>query len=263
MGGPRRKRLDVSRKSADELEVMAEAGRISALALQTALDALVPGVSTLEVDELTEAVIHEAGAVPSFKGFHGYPASTCISINNVVVHGIPRADVLVREGDIVGVDVGASWGGFHGDNAATKAIGEVSAEAGRLLRVTQEALQKGIEEAVVGHRLKAISMAVQGHAEIHGYSVVRQLLGHGIGRQMHEPPQVPNYYQAGEFADYELTLRPGMTLAIEPMINIGGPNVMNDGDCWTTRTTDGSLSAHFEHTIVVTKAGPQILTPRD
>ena len=159
--------------------------------------------------------------------------------------------------------MGAFFQGFHGDNAATKPIGEVSDEARRLLRVTEEALYKGIEEAVVGHRLKAVSMAIQGHAEAHGYSVVRDLLGHGIGREMHEPPQVPNYYGAGEFADYELTLRPGMTLAIEPMINVGGSRVVSDGDCWTTRTADGSLSAHFEHTIVVTKEGPRILTPRD
>ncbi len=263
MYGSGQKRVHVNRKRADELEIMAEAGRISALALHTALEALVPGVSTLAVDELTEEVIRKAGASPSFKGFQEYPASTCISINDAVVHGIPSDDVVVREGDIVGVDVGAFFQGFHGDNAATKAIGEVSDEARRLLRVTEEALHKGIGEAVVGHRLKAVSSAVQGHAQAYGYSVVRDLLGHGIGRQMHEPPQVPNYYEAGAFADYELTLRPGMTLAIEPMINVGGPQVVRDTDGWTTRTADGSLSAHFEHTIVVTKEGPRILTPRD
>ncbi len=242
---------------------MAQAGAIAAQALQTALAMLVPGVSTLKVDRATEQAIREAGAFPSFKGFRGYPASTCISINDVVVHGIPSDELRVKAGDIVGIDVGAYFeGGFHGDNAATKAIGEVSEEARKLLQVAEEALYLGIAQAVAGNTLKEISIAIQEHVEAHGYSIVRQLLGHGIGRQMHEPPQVPNYYEPGEFPEYELRLRPGMTLAIEPMINIGGPEIAVDEDCWTTRTADGSLSAHFEHTIVVTKDESRILTPR-
>ncbi len=242
---------------------MAQAGAISAKALQTALAMLVPGMSTLKVDQAAEQVIREAGAFPSFKGFRGYPASTCISINDVVVHGIPSDKLRIKEGDIVGIDVGAYFeGGFHGDNAATKAIGEVSEQARKLLQVTEEALYLGIAQAVAGNKLKEISIAVQEHATANGYSVVRQLLGHGIGRQMHEPPQVPNYYEPGEFPEYELRLRPGMTLAIEPMINIGGPEIAVDEDRWTTRTADGSLSAHFEHTIAVTKDEPRILTPR-
>jgi len=259
----RSKRGAVSRKSSGEIEAMAQAGAIAAQALQTALAMLVPGVSTLKVDQAAEQVIREAGAFPSFKGFRDYPASTCISINDVVVHGIPGDELRVKAGDIVGIDVGAYFeGGFHGDNAATKAIGEVSEEARKLLQVAEEALYLGIAQAVAGNTLKQISIAIQEHVEAHGYSVVRQLLGHGIGRQMHEPPQVPNYYEPGEFPEYELRLRPGMTLAVEPMINIGGPEIVVDEDCWTTRTADGSLSAHFEHTIAVTKDEPRILTPR-
>jgi len=259
----RSKRGAVRGKSSGEIEAMAQAGAIAAKALQTALAMLVPGVSTLKVDQATEQVIREAGAFPSFKGFRGYPASTCISINDVVVHGIPSDELRVQAGDIVGIDVGAYFeGGFHGDNAATKAIGEVSEEARKLLQVAEEALYLGIAQAVAGNTLKKISIAIQEHVEAHGYSVVRQLLGHGIGRQMHEPPQVPNYYEPGEFPEYELRLRPGMTLAIEPMINVGGPEIAVDEDCWTTRTADGSLSAHFEHTIAVTKDESRILTPR-
>ena len=259
----RSKRGAATRKNSGEIEAMAQAGAIAAQALQTALAMLVPGVSTLEVDQAAEQVIREAGAFPSFKGFRGYPASTCISINDVVVHGIPSDELRVKAGDIVGIDVGAYFeGGFHGDNAATKAIGEISEEARKLLQVTEEALYLGIAQAVAGNTLKEISIAIQEHVEAHGYSVVRQLLGHGIGRQMHEPPQVPNYYEPGEFPEYELRLRPGMTLAIEPMINIGAPEIAVDQDSWTTRTADGSLSAHFEHTIAVTKDEPRILTPR-
>lgn len=250
------------RKSDRELEMMAQAGAIAAAALQTALDMLKPGTDTLEVDLAAEQVIRQAGAEPSFKGFRGYPASTCIEINDVVVHGIPGGGMQVHEGDIVGIDVGAYYGGFHGDTAATVAVGQISGEAQRLMQVTEECLQKGIAEAQAGKRLKAIPMAIQRHVEAAGFSVVRQLLGHGIGRQMHEPPQVPNYYSPGEFVDYELQLRPGMVLAIEPMINAGGPAITVDGDGWTTRTADGSLSAHFEHTVAVTKDGPRILTLR-
>lgn len=257
-----RRAAAVHRRSPGELELMARAGEISAAALARALEAIEPGVSTSTVDRAAEETIRDAGAVPSFLGFNGYPASTCISINDVVVHGIPSDDIRIEEGDIVGVDVGAVCQGYHGDNAATKAVGEVSPEALELLQVTSECLALAIEQAQAGNLLKDISCAVQEHAEGAGYSVVRQLLGHGIGRQMHEPPQVPNYYLAGEFAEYELMLRPGMVLAIEPMINAGGPAVKVDADGWTTRTADGSLSAHFEHTVAVTKNGPRVMTPR-
>ncbi len=252
----------VQRRSPGELALMARAGEIAAAALARALEAIEPGVSTSTIDRIAEQTIREAGAVPSFLGFNGYPASTCISVNDVVVHGIPSDDIRIEEGDIVGVDVGAIYKRYHGDNAATKAVGEVPAEALRLMQVTSECLALAVEQAQAGNLLKAISSAVQEHAEGAGYSVVRQLLGHGIGRQMHEPPQVPNYYSAGEFAEYELTLRPGMVLAIEPMINAGGPAVKVDADGWTTRTADGSLSAHFEHTVAVTKNGPRVMTPR-
>mgnify|MGYP000906999894 CR=1 FL=1 len=258
-----RKRIVVMRKSDKEIELMAQAGAITGAALQATLDALRPGVTTAEVDKIAEQVIRDAGAVPSFKGFRGYPASTCIEINDVVVHGIPSEDVVVEEGDIVGVDVGAYFEGFHGDTAATLAIGDVSDEARDLISVTEASLRAGIDAAQAGNRLKAIPMAIQECVEAAGFSVVRQLLGHGIGRQMHEPPQVPNYYSPGEFPDYELQLRPGIVLAIEPMVNVGGVAVTVDSDGWTTRTADGSLSAHFEHTIAVTKDGPRILTARD
>lgn len=257
-----RRAAAVQRRSAGELDLMARAGEISAAALARALEAIEPGVSTSTIDRIAEETIREAGAVPSFLGFNGYPASTCISVNDVVVHGIPSDDIRIEEGDIVGVDVGAIYKRYHGDNAATKAVGDVPTETLRLLQVTSECLALAIEQAQSGNLLKDISWAVQEHAEGAGYSVVRQLLGHGIGRQMHEPPQVPNYYSAGEFAEYELTLRPGMVLAIEPMINAGGPAVKVDADGWTTRTADGSLSAHFEHTVAVTKNGPRVMTPR-
>lgn len=241
---------------------MAQAGAVAAAALARALEVIEPGVSTSAVDRVAEETIREAGGVPSFLGFNGYPASTCISINDVVVHGIPSDDVRVEEGDIVGVDVGAIYKRYHGDNAATKAVGDVAPDALRLMQVTSECLALAIEQVQAGNLLRDVSRAVQEHAEQAGYSVVRQLLGHGIGRQMHEPPQVPNYYAPGEFAEYELMLRPGMVLAIEPMINSGGAGVRVDADGWTTRTADGSLSAHFEHTVAVTKNGPRILTPR-
>jgi|LSQX01.2.fsa_nt_gb methionyl aminopeptidase len=257
-----RRRIVVTRKNDSELEMMARAGAIAGAALQAALDALRPGVSTAEVDAVAEETIRTAGAEPSFKGFKGYPASTCIEINDVVVHGIPGTDVVVREGDVVGVDVGAYFEGFHGDTAATIGICEVSDGASRLMHTTEQSLYAGIAAARAGNRLKAIPIAVQQCVEANGFSVVRQLLGHGIGRQMHEPPQVPNYYSPGEFADYELQLRPGMVLAIEPMVNAGSPAVKVDDDGWTTRTVDGSLSAHFEHTIAITKDGPRILTVR-
>ncbi len=259
----RPRHVKVPRKTEADLALMAEAGAIAARALQAAVAAIRPGISSLELDQIAEEVIRAAGAVPSFKGYRGYPATLCVEINDVVVHGIPRADEIIREGDIVGLDVGAYYEGFHGDTATTVAVGEVSEEARRLLAVGEQALWIGIHKARAGARLGDISRAIQEFVESQGFSCVRDLVGHGIGRQMHEPPQVPNFYDPRQFADYELQLRPGMTLAIEPMINAGTYKLRLDADQWTMRTADGRLSAHFEHTIAITKAEPLILTAAD
>lgn len=239
---------------------MARAGAIAAEALQAAAAAVQPGVSSLELDQVAEAVIRGHGAAPSFKGYRGYPGTLCVEINDVVVHGIPRRDEVVREGDIVGLDVGAYYQGFHGDTATTVPVGDVSAEAKRLLTVTEQALWVGIRQATAGNTLGDISRSIQRFVEEHGFSCVRDLVGHGIGRQMHEPPQVPNFYEPRQFADYDLRLRPGMVLAIEPMVNAGGWELQLEGDGWTMRTADGRLSAHVEHTVAVTKDEPLILT---
>jgi methionyl aminopeptidase len=256
----RSRNLRVPRKSAPDLQTLAMAGAIAARALQAAADAVRPGISSLELDKIAEDVIRAAGATPSFKGYRGYPGSLCVEINEVVVHGIPRAEEIVREGDVVGLDVGAFYDGFHGDTATTVAVGEVGDEAQRLLSATQEALWLGIGQARPGRMLGDISRAIQRFVEGHGFSSVRDLVGHGIGRQMHEPPQVPNFYDPEQFRDYELLLRPGMVLAIEPMVNAGGWELTLDEDRWTMRTADGKLSAHFEHTVAITKDEPLILT---
>lgn len=254
------RRVHVPRKSSEELEIMGRAGAITAQALAAAAAAVRPGISSLELDKITEDAIRAAGAVPSFKGYRGYPGSLCVEINDVVVHGIPRADEVVREGDLVGLDVGAYYEGFHGDSATTVAVGEVSAEAQRLLLATEAALGVGIRHAVAGAALGEVSRAIQEYVEAQGFSCVTDLVGHGIGRQMHEPPQVPNFYQPRSFADYDLKLRPGMVLAIEPMVNAGTSQLRLDNDQWTMRTADGRLSAHFEHTVAITKDGPLVLT---
>lgn len=239
---------------------MARAGEIAAQALEAAAEAVRPGISSLELDKISEEVIRAAGAVPSFKGYRGYPGTLCVEINDVVVHGIPRDEEVVREGDVVGLDVGAYFEGFHGDTATTVAVGEVTEEAAGLLKVSSEALWLGIEAAVAGALLGDVSQAIQRHVEEHGFSCVTDLVGHGIGRQMHEPPQVPNFYNPRQFSDYNLKLRPGMVLAIEPMVNAGGPQLRLDRDGWTMRTADGRLSAHFEHTVAITKDAPLVLT---
>lgn len=250
----------VPRKSDQDLEIMAQAGAIAAEALRAAAAAVRPGISSLELDKIAEEAIRARGAAPSFKGYRGYPGTLCVEINDVVVHGIPRIDEVVREGDIVGLDVGAYYRGFHGDTATTVAVGEVSDEARRLMAVTERALWVAIEQAVPGATLGDISRSIQQFVEGHGFSCVRDLVGHGIGRQMHEPPQVPNFYEPRQFADYDLRLRPGMVLAIEPMINAGAHELKLDQDGWTMRTADGRLSAHFEHTVAVTKDQPLVLT---
>jgi len=246
----------IVRKSAAEIEIMREAGRISARALRLVGEAVRPGVTTAELDELAEAAIREDHAIPAFKGYHGFPATLCTSLNQQVVHGIPSKGCKLAEGDIVSVDVGAIFDGYYGDNAATFAVGTVSDEASRLLTVTAQSLQAGIEQCIEGKRLYDIGAAVQAVAEGAGFGVVREYVGHGIGRAMHEDPNVPNYGKAGTGPRLEV----GMVLAIEPMINAGTFQVDALSDGWTVVTRDGSLSAHFEHTVAVTEAGPLILT---
>ena len=235
--------------------MMREACVISARALQLAGQAVEPGVTTGEIDRLVRRYIESQGARPSFLRYGGFPASACISVNETVIHGIPDKRVI-HAGDIVSVDVGACFNGYHGDNAATFPAGDVSPEAKALMTTTKESLYQGIAQAVAGHRIGDIGSAVQRYAEMRGYSVVRQFVGHGVGTNLHEDPSVPNFGTPGRGQ----RLFPGMTLAIEPMINLGGPEVSVLKDGWTTVTKDGRLSAHFEHTIAITKDGPVILT---
>jgi len=235
---------------------MREACRISAGALQLIGKAIEPGVTTAELDRMAEEYIRSQGAVPNFKGYHGYPATACISINNEVIHGTPTKKRKINAGDIVSVDLGALFEGYHGDNAATFAVGDVSPEAKRLMDATRESLYEGIKAACAGNRIGDISNAVQSYVEARGFSVVRQFVGHGVGTKLHEEPEVPNFGKAG----HGIRLLPGMTLAIEPMVNAGSFNVKVLPDGWTTVTSDGSLSAHFEHTIAITPDGPQIMT---
>ncbi len=246
-------------KTARELSAMQEACRISAKALQLAGKAVEPGVTTAEIDRIAEAYIRSEGAVPNFKNYNGYPATICISINNEVIHGIPSKKRVIKAGDIVSIDLGAMFQGYHGDNAATFAAGDISKEAQRLLDVTKQSLFEGIAAAVAGNRIGDISYAVQSYVEKNGYSVVRDYVGHGIGTNLHEAPEVANFGRAG----HGIRLVPGMTLAIEPMVNAGKfqVDVMPDG--WTVLTKDGSLSAHFEHTIAITAEGPKIMTQAD
>lgn len=242
-------------KRPDEIARMRAAGRIVGQLLEEIGRRIRPGVTTAELDRFAEAFIRERGAVPSFKGYRGYPASICTSINEQVVHGIPAARRL-REGDILSVDVGVVLDGYHGDAARTFPVGDVDERALRLLEVTEQALWAGIEQARVGHHLSDIGHAIQRLVEGAGLSVVREFVGHGIGRQMHEEPQVPNYGLPGR----GIRLRAGMTLAIEPMVNEGGSDVTILEDHWTAVTVDGSRSAHFEHTVAITDGGPVVLT---
>ena len=235
---------------------MKEACVISAQALKLIGSAVEPGVSTLELDRMAEKFIREKGARPNFKGLYGFPATACISINNEVIHGIPAKNRILKSGDIVSVDLGAELGGYNGDNAATFACGDVSPEAKRLMDTTRESLYEGIKRACPGGRVGDISSAIQQYVESRGYSVVRQFVGHGVGTSLHEAPEVPNFGVPGR----GVRLVPGMTLAIEPMINAGSYEVKTMSDGWTVLTTDGSLSAHFEHTIAITADGPVIMT---
>ncbi|MGN0452348.1 MAG: type I methionyl aminopeptidase [Ruminococcus sp.] len=246
-------------KTARELKCMQNACRISANALKLAGTAVEPGVSTLEIDTLIAKYFEKEGAKASFLGYGGFPKSSCISVNNVVIHGIPNKNCILKEGDIVSIDVGAFVEGYHGDNAYTFACGDISGEAQRLLDATKESLYKGIEQAIAGNRVGDISNAVQSYVEACSYSVVRDFVGHGVGAKLHEEPSVPNYGTPGR----GVRLIPGMTIAIEPMVNIGGYGVKVLDDDWTTVTLDGSLSAHFEHTVAITPDGPKILTIPD
>lgn len=246
-------------KTSRELSVMRKAGQISQKALRLAGKAVEPGVSTWEIDKLARQYIESMGATPSFLNYDGFPASTCISVNDVVVHGIPSKSTILKKGDIVGIDVGAYFEGFHGDNAWTFPCGEISSEAQGLLDATREALFQGIEQARPGNRLGDIGHAVQAYVEARNYSVVREFVGHGVGAKMHEDPSVPNYGTPGR----GVRLLPGMVIAIEPMINMGGCAVKILPDGWTTVTKDGSLSAHFEHTVAITPDGPVLLTGLD
>lgn len=246
-------------KTSRELKIMREAGRIAANALKLAGAAVQPGVSTWEIDRVARRYIEEQGAKPTFLGYGGFPASACVSVNNVVIHGIPSKSLIVKEGDIVSIDVGATFEGFVGDNAYTFPCGKVSQEAQRLMDATRESLAEGIKAAVAGARLGDVGSAVQKYAEARGYSVVRDFVGHGVGAKMHEDPSVPNYGTPGR----GVRLLPGMTIAIEPMINQGVKEVKTLEDGWTTVTADGKLSAHFENTIAITPDGPVILTVAD
>lgn len=250
-----------TRKSKEELEAMRDAGRIVAGALDVLEERMEPGLTTAQLDQWAEEYIRAQGAVPSFKGLYGYPATICCAPNDAVVHGIPSEAVVVQPGDILGVDIGAEVKGLHGDTTRTFAVGEISDGARRLIEKTREALAAGVAEAVEGARVEDVSRAVQEVAEGAGYSVIRDLTGHGIGRQFHEAPSIPNFVDRGVFdEDYDCRLRRGMTLAIEPMVAEGTWRVTRDRDGWTYRTADGKLSAHFEHTVEITRGAPRVLT---
>ena len=243
-------------KTSRELAKMREAGRISALALQAGGKAVQPGASTWEIDQEIRRFIEKCGAKPNFLGYGGFPGSACISVNHVVIHGIPSKKIILKHGDIVSIDTGAMIDGYNGDNAYTFACGDISKEAQALLDATRESLYEGIAMAQSGNRIGDIGSAVQRYVEARGYSVVRDVVGHGVGTSLHEDPSVPNYGKPGR----GVRLTPGMVIAIEPMINAGTKSVRVLEDGWTTVTTDGSLSAHFEHTVAITPDGPVILT---
>jgi methionyl aminopeptidase len=248
----------VTIKSSREIETMRRSGKITAKVLGDLMRAAKPGMTTKDLDDLAERGIRSLGGVPTFMGYHGYPSSICASVNDEVVHGIPGGYVL-KDGDLLSIDIGTTLGGYVSDSAVTVPIGQIAPNAERLLRVTQECLMLAIAQMRKGNRLGDIGHAVQSHAESHGYGVVRELVGHGIGTKMHEEPQVPNYGRAGS----GMELRSGLVLAIEPMITEGGHQVETLDDGWTVVTADGKLAAHFEHTIALTEDGPKILTLRD
>lgn len=243
-------------KSRKEIEGIRKACQISAEALRAAGQAVRPGISTAEIDRVARAYVESQGAVPNFLNYNGFPGSACISVNEEIIHGIPSKDKILKEGDIVSIDMGAMLNGFHGDNAATFAVGEISPEAQRLIDTTRDSLYEGIRAAVSGGRTGDIGYAVSKYCEDRGYGVIREYTGHGVGKRLHEDPAVPNYGTPGRGN----RLRPGMTIAIEPMINMGTREIIQKPDGWTVVTKDGKLSAHFEHTVLITDGGPEILT---
>lgn len=246
----------ISIKSEREIALMVEAGRIVAKAHRAVKEAIRPGISTQELDKIAEEVIRENGATPSFKNYEGYPATICASINNVVIHGIPNEKTKLKDGDIISIDIGACYKGYHGDSAMTHGVGEVSPKRVELMEITKASLYEGLKFAKPGNRLSDISHAIEQYVLSHGCSVVKDFTGHGVGRALHEDPMVPNYGAAG----HGPVLRSGMTLAIEPMVNRGKSGVRILADGWTTVTADKSDSAHFEHSIVITDDGYKILT---
>lgn len=247
-------------KTDDDLVYLRESGQIVAKALGTVAELIKPGITTKYLDQIAEEFIRSCGAVPSFLNYNGFPASLCISLNDVVVHGIPTKDQVLKEGDIVSVDCGAFKNGFHGDSAYTFRVGDVSKETEALLRTTKESLYQGIAQSLEGKRVGDIGFAVQEYCQRRGYTVVREMVGHGVGRNLHEDPEVPNVGKRGSGAQ----LKAGMVIAIEPMINMGSRNIVMERDGWTVRTADHKPSAHFEHTIAIRKnGGAEILTSFD
>lgn len=248
--------MAVTVKSQREIELMREAGRILAKTHELLAAEIKPGMSTLEVDRKGEEIIRSFGCIPSFLNYNGYPASICVSVNDEVVHGIPCKEHILQEGDIVSLDAGVIYNGYHSDAARTVAVGEISDEAAKLIEVTRQSFFEGIRYAKAGHHLHEISNAIAAYAESFGYGVVRDLVGHGIGANLHEAPEIPNFHQKRR----GIRLMPGMTLAIEPMINQGRPEVVWLDDDWTVVTDDGSLSAHYENTVLITDGEPEILS---
>ena len=249
----------VSIKSEREIKLMREAGRILAKVHEELGKAIEPGMSTLDIDRLGERLIRSYGCIPSFKNYNGYPASICVSVNDEVVHGIPNKHHILREGDIVSLDAGVIWHGYHSDAARTHGVGPISQEAQKLIQVARESFFEGIKYAVPGNHLNDISSAIQKYVESFGFGVVRDLVGHGIGTNLHEEPEIPNFSQKRK----GIRLEPGMTLAVEPMITAGRYDVVWLDDDWTVVTDDGSLAAHYENTILITEDGPEILSLLD
>lgn len=243
-------------KNKEEIELLRESNLLVGMTLGEIAKHIRPGISTLELDRIAEEFIRDHGAIPGFLGYGGFPNTLCVSVNDAVVHGIPSAKHILKEGDIVSVDCGTIKNGFYGDSAYTFEVGEVREEVRKLLQTTKESLYKGIEQAVAGNRIGDIGYAVQSYCEAHGYTVVRELVGHGVGRAMHEEPQVPNYGRRGQ----GVKLAEGMVIAIEPMINLGKRQVYQEDDGWTIKTRDGMPSAHFEHTIAIGKEKADILS---
>ncbi|WP_066058504.1 type I methionyl aminopeptidase [Robertmurraya korlensis] len=242
-------------KTPREIEIMREAGRIVALTHQELKKHIVPGITTMELDKIAEAFIRKHDAIPSFKGYNGFTGSICASVNEELVHGIP-GNRMLNNGDIISIDIGAEYNGYHGDSAWTYAVGSIDEETQRLLDVTEESLYKGLNEAKPGDRLSNISHAIQAYVEANGFSVVREYVGHGIGQDLHEDPQIPHYGPPNKGP----RLKPGMVLAVEPMVNAGSRYVKTLADDWTVVTVDGSMCAHFEHTIAITETGFEVLT---